>query len=418
MFPLLLRNRNFSFLWLAGLISMTGDRAMLTALPFYVYQQTGSTLATAVMMAAFYLPSFLLGSVAGVFVDRWDRKRIMVAANLIQTGVMLLLLLIRPGDWLWLAYLVTFIEISVSMFFGPAESAMLPRLVREEDLVSANALNSLNDNLARLAGPPIGGVLIGFFGLGSVAIVDSASFLLAAILISLISVSGKPIKEGAAAIGEAVSSWVGVWREWREGLRLVRTTRLVLVLFVVFNFISLGGSMIDPLYAPWVKSVLHGDAAAMGWLSTAGAVGGLLSGMLVGQFGHRLSPRHLLSFGAIMVGAMIVVTYNQTSFLNAMISGFVLRVILVWEGVGAETLLQTGVPDSHRGRIFGALNTTNALMGLAAVGLAGFFGGVIGITPMLSVAGGITILAGMTALTLLPRRERRSEATEEAAIGP
>ena len=92
-----LRRRNFTLLWCAGLISLIGDRAMMTALPFYVYQQTSSTLATAALFTAAYLPMVLLGSVAGVFVDRWDRKRIMVLTNLIQTVVMLLLLLVRSG---------------------------------------------------------------------------------------------------------------------------------------------------------------------------------------------------------------------------------------------------------------------------------------------------------------------------------
>jgi len=173
-----LRRRNFALVWCAGLISLLGDRALLTALPYYVYQHTGSTLATATMFTAYYLPMVLLGSVAGVFVDRWDRKRIMVVTNLIQTYVMLLLLLVRSAAWLWLVYVVSFIEIAVATFFQPAESALLPHLADEERLVSANALTSLNNNIARLAGPPIGGVLIGFFGLNSVALFDSASFLI------------------------------------------------------------------------------------------------------------------------------------------------------------------------------------------------------------------------------------------------
>lgn len=418
MFSLLLRNRNFALLWLAGLISLMGDRAMLTALPFYVYLQTGSTIATAIMMAAYYLPAFLLGSVAGVFVDRWNRKRIMVVANLIQTVVMLLLLLVRTSNWIWIAYLVTFLEISISMFFGPAEESLLPNLVREDELVSANALNSLNNNIARLVGPPIGGALISFLSLSSVAIVDSASFLFAAVLISFIAAPAKPIRHGIEVAGEAVSSWVRTWREWLEGLRLVRVSRPVLVLFIVFNVTSLGGSMLDPLFAPWVKSVLHGDATVMGLISTVGAVGGLLSGLLVAQFGKRFQPWKLLSYGIIAVGLMMAAVYNQTAIPNAMALGFLLNVILVWEGVGAQTLVQTSVPDSHRGRVFGALNTTNALVGLAAVGISGFFGQLVGIVPMLNVAASITVIAGVIALVLLPNRARRSQPADEISATP
>src|SRR3954447_24588931 len=101
-----LRQRNFALVWFGGLISLIGDRAMLVALPFYVYQQTGSTLGTAALFTASYLPMVLFGSVAGVFVDRWDRKRIMIVTNLIQACVMLPLLLVRSSAWIWLIYLV------------------------------------------------------------------------------------------------------------------------------------------------------------------------------------------------------------------------------------------------------------------------------------------------------------------------
>jgi MFS family permease len=94
-----LRQRNFALLWLGGLISFTGDWMLIAALPFYVYQQTGSTLATAAMSVAAILPSVLLGSLAGVFVDRWDRKRVMVVANLLQMIAVLFLLLVRSNEW-------------------------------------------------------------------------------------------------------------------------------------------------------------------------------------------------------------------------------------------------------------------------------------------------------------------------------
>src|SRR5947209_9443185 len=222
-----LRQRNFALLRCAGLISLIGDRAMMTALPFYVYQQTSSTPATAALFTAAYVPMVLLGSVAGVFVDRWDRNRIMVLTNLIQTVVMLLLLLVRSSTWLWLVLLVAFVETSVAMFFGPAERALLPRLVREDQLIPANALAGLNDNIARLAGPPIGGALLGFLGLGSVAIVDSASFLIAAVLISLISMSSRPSREQVDVTDAVVSSWLGAWQDWLDGLMIERHDHLI-----------------------------------------------------------------------------------------------------------------------------------------------------------------------------------------------
>jgi MFS family permease len=402
--PAMLRRRNFALVWWAGLVSMLGDRALLTALPYYVYEQTSSTLATAAMFTTYYLPMVLLGSVAGVFVDHWDRRRIMVSANLIQTVVILLLLLVRFREWAWLVYAVSFVEISVATFFQPAESALLPSLVDEGDLVSANALTSVNANIARLAGPAVGGVLMGVFGLGSIVLFDSASFLIAAALTSMLSLPGARIRGTVDSAAIMASAWARLWRDWRDGLRLVMQSGRILWLFVVASTTSFGGAMFDPLIAPWVRAVLHAGAATLGWLLSAGALGGLLGGIILTRFGRDRSPTHLNAFGNMLAGSLLLLTYNLAALPMVLILSVLAGVPLVGSGAGLQTLLQTGVPDRYRGRVFGALNTTIALVGLAGLWLAGTLGQTVGIVPMLSAAAGITIVAGILALAVLPKR--------------
>jgi predicted MFS family arabinose efflux permease len=302
---------------------------------------------------------------------------------------------------------------SVAMFFGPAERALLPRLVGEDHLVPANALTGLNDNIARLAGPPVGGALLGVWGLGSAAIVDSASFLVAGVLISRIAVSATPSREQGDAPKTVVSSWLRVWRDWLDGLTVVRNDHLIAALFVVLGVTSLGGTIIDPLYAPFVRSVLHSGATALGWLFTAGALGGVLGGLIVGQLGPKVRPCQLTSVGTVLTGVLMLALFNQTSLPGALVLEFLMTVPVVAAGAGSTTLLQLAVADAYRGRVFGALNTTAALVGLAGVWLAGIFGDILGIVPMLSVAGGITLLAGLIALVILPKGTADSELTEE-----
>jgi MFS family permease len=115
----------------------------------------------------------------------------------------------------------------------------------------------------------------------------------------------------------------------------------------------------------------------------------------------------------VVVGLLMLVMYNQTSLPVVLVLGFAMTVPVVGAGIGSSTLLQMGVPDAYRGRVFGALNTTAALVGLAGVGLAGIFGDLLGIVPMLSVAGGITLLAGMIALVMLPTGATQGELVEE-----
>lgn len=139
------------------------------------------------MFLARMLPSVLLGSVAGVFVDRWDRRRTMILTNLLMALSMLPLLAVPSTEWVWALYAVAFTESSIAAFFRPAENSLLPRLVGGQDLMVANSLNVLNNNLARLAGPALGGLAAGLLGLGGVALLNVASYLVSAVMVSLIT---------------------------------------------------------------------------------------------------------------------------------------------------------------------------------------------------------------------------------------
>src|SRR5438552_7049114 len=156
-----LRQRDYSLLWFGGFISMLGDFVLFVGLPYEVYRRTGSTIATAGMTLAFLVPNILLGSVAGVYVDRWDRRRLMIAVNLVQALSLLPLLLVNQLG-LWVIYAVIVTESSVSQLFRPAQVALVPSLLRggKDELLTANALTGVAQHLARLIGPAVGGVRV------------------------------------------------------------------------------------------------------------------------------------------------------------------------------------------------------------------------------------------------------------------
>ncbi len=145
----LLWRRDFGCIWIGGLISLVGDWMLLTALPVYVYQSTGSTLATGAMLAARVIPRILLGSLAGVFVDRWDRRGTLIVANLLLALGLLPLLLATSGERLWLVYVVAFVQSAMAQVVAPALGALVPRLVDERELLRANALNALSNDVSR-----------------------------------------------------------------------------------------------------------------------------------------------------------------------------------------------------------------------------------------------------------------------------
>jgi MFS family permease len=407
--PALLRERNFALLWFGGLISMTGDWMLGIALPTYVFELTGSTLATGAMFIASTVPRLLLSSVAGVFVDRWNRQRTMVIVNLILAAGLLPLLLVRSESMLWLVYVVAFAKAAVGQFFGPAENALLPTLVGEEHLVAANSMNVLNNNLARLIGPALGGAVALALGLPGVVVIDTVTFLAAALLIALIRQAAPDQTDAALQAGgpqgAALRALVRLWRDWRAGLGVVRRQRLLAVLFAFGALTATGEGVIAVLLVPFVTEVLGGAALELGWLMSAQAVGGLLGSAVIARLGSRLLPRRILGPSAMLFGLIDLLIFNYPAFFGGVTIALALFVLVGLPaaalGASFSTLLQQGVADAYRGRVFGALVATESLLMLGGMGLASVAGDVVGIVAVINIQAFVYLLGGLLTLVLL-----------------
>lgn len=416
-----LRQRDFSLLWFAGLISLTGSWMLIVALPITVYELTGSAVATSGIVIANRLPSLLFGSFAGVFVDRWDRKRTMVRSNLIRAPFLLLLFAVDSAERVWIVYVVAFAVSTLGQFFRPAENALLPRLVGEEHLVPANALNALNDNLSRLIGPALGGLIAAWMGLGGVAAVDAASFLIAAVMIAAISTPTKP--ERAAPLGAAAvpGAWAAVWQEWLAGLRLVRHNQTLRVVFGVIAISSLGEGVMGTAFWVYVDEVLHGGTLEAGWLMSAQAIGGLAGAFVIGAKAKGSSPLRLLGWGAVGLGVIDLVIFNYPAFLPGIWLALVLFVIaglpVTAFGTGFTTAIQTATDDLYRGRVFGALSTTMALLMIVGALIAGIATERLGAVAVLTIDSIAYVAAGLFALRTLANGVATRIARQEPA-GP
>ena len=412
----ILRQRNFGLLWAAGLISLIGDWVLVVGLPIEVYARTGSTLATMAMTLAFLIPAITLGSIAGVLVDRWDRRRLMIIVNL-GLAVTLLPLLAIDALGIWVAYAVLLAASCLAQLFEPAEAALLPNLLEggdERDLVTANALNGLNNSLARIIGPVIGGVAVAAGGLTLVAVVDAISFVLAALLLLAIRTSrgraAPPAPEPhAAPVGqEAATAWTRLRHEWREGLALVLHHPILRALLVFTVITRVGEGLVGTLFVPWATDVLGTDAAGYGWILSAQAIGGLGGTLVVGRFGHRIAPLRLLTIAAVIFGAIDLVLFTYPAFYPVLAPALVGMVIVGIPGaaMGAAfaTLQQTQAADSHRGRVVGAMLAVGAVGSLVGAVAAGFLGQVVPVVPLLIVQGSGYVIAGIAVAWLTRSR--------------
>jgi MFS family permease len=440
-----LRQRNFALLWLGGLISQTGDWLLLIGLPVYIYSLTGSALDTSLLLIVAFLPNILLGSVAGVLVDRWDRRWTMLIANLLLAIGLLPMLLVHDKGSLWILYVALFFESVVDQLVQPAQSALIPQLVSEEQLVTANSLNSVGSSTSRLAGAALGGILLATLGLHSTILLDLISFLFVAAMLWLIKLPASASKEPASSLDmsapiaptgassapaldvpmpTASASLLVAWKklggEWLEGMQLLFRQSALILLFVIFMVTRFGEGVFGVMLVIFVKQVLDSGPIVYGSLLAVQAIGGLLGGLLLAQFGKRLAPARLVGFGFALFGLIDLLIIDLPLFLHSIWLVGLLFILVGIPGtasmVGIQTLLQNIVKDRLRGRIFGALLSAGALMTLLGMVLAGVLGDRLGPVVLLNIQGSGYLLSGVLALLALGRLLAKQAAPEQEDV--
>ena len=392
----------------AGLISLTGDWILRVGLAYYIYVLTGSTLASALMLLASFVPQVVLGSLAGVFADRWEPRRTMAGTSLLLAAGLLPLLAVHQAGQVWIIYAVTAFEGCVQQFFAPAQQSLLPRLTDDEHLVTANALNGQTGDIARLAGSAAGGILAAAGGLTAVTLTDIASFLIAAALITRISVPRRPAPAAQAAPAGRISlagRLAQLRAEWADGLRVSTHQRVLRVILIFLAVTCVGEGIMGTLFAPFVRSVLHGSGRDYGFIVSAQAIGGITGGLLAALAGSRIRATRLFGWGAVAFGcidlAIFLYPLAWVSIWPATVGMIVVGAPGALTMAGAMTLMQRSTADGQRGRVFGALGAVEGAAIVAGTLAAGFLGQAIGIIPVLAAQGAGYLLAGLLVVIAL-----------------
>ena len=413
--------RDLRLLLAAGLISLVGDWILRIGLVYYVYALTSSTVASALAMLASFVPQVLLGSVAGVFVDRWDRRRTMIVSNLLLAVGLLPLLLVDDASRVWIAFAVLFWEGVVAQFFVPAEQALIPSLVPDDQLVAANAVNGQVRDLSRLIGSAIGGVAAAIGGLAGVALMDAATFVVSAALLALMA-GGRRTAGRSVAPAETLRHRLSVLRvEWTDGMRMLTGNRVLRLLCVFVLVTSAGEGIMATLFAPFVRSVLHGSSSVYGVIVAVQAIGGIIGGLCTVSLAQRVSAARMLGVGAVLFGLVDLAIFLYPLGYVAAWPAIVGMIVVGLPGAvtiaGLMTLFQRNTMDSYRGRVFGALGAAQGLAVLVGTVAAGWLGEAIGIVPILAVQGAGYVLAGFAVLVLM-RQVRVAAAPAVAAATP
>ncbi|MET7419005.1 MFS transporter [Dactylosporangium sp. NPDC005555] len=383
----LLRHRDFRRLWLAGLISDTGDWLLLVALPILVYQLTGSPLQTSYAFLVELAPAVLLGPLAGHLADRWDRRRLLVGIAVVQAVALLPLLLVKDRGDLPILYAVIAVEAAMLTMFGPAKNALLPTLVPAAELVPANALIGLGQNAGRLAGGPLGGLLLALSGLPVIVAVDLVTFIAAAALIASVrSTFSRTEAKAEAGTGRGGS------RRIRAALGVAALAGAAQGIFVV-------------LFVVWVARELGGGAAETGLLRGVQAIGAIGLGLLLAAAPRTPGPGTLIAAGTGVFGVLSLIVWNGPAVTTALPVYVTLFILVGAPGVvmltGLATLLQQETTDSTRGKVFGVFGAVYEGSSGAGMLAAGVLADRIGVMPMLNLQAALYLAAGATALVAL-----------------
>ncbi|MCS7050258.1 MAG: MFS transporter [Thermomicrobium sp.] len=393
---LLVGNRRFAALWGSDLVATVGDRIHRVALAALVYQLTGSMTVAGFAFVASGLPDLLLGPLAGVVVDRFDRRWVMIASDLVRVPLVLLLPL-GGWAWVWSIYPLLFLINAAAILHRPAKMAAIPSVVPRTQLTTANSLSSLAESLGDIGGYPVAGVLVG--GLvgalgterGVVAAFGAAAlgYVCSALVLWPIRL---PIVRSSVELQEQV-----VWRDLVDGVRfllgngLVRTNTAL----VACGAIAIGMAM--PLLVGYAYAQPERGELAYSLLNFGIGVGSVLGAVLVGIWNVR-------RLGALVLLGLVVMGIGLVG-LGARLPLWLGVAATALTGIGnmlflvpSVTIVQRVTPASLLGRIFSLRSTVLFTMLVVANGLGGWLGDWLGASRAFLLVGAFLIAATLGAM--------------------
>lgn len=367
-------------LLIGNLVSGFGSWLLVVAVPYHVFQLTGSASATGLTLAAESVPALLVGPVAGALVDRWDLRTVLIVTDLVCAGALLgIPLADRPSRIGWL-YAALVVENLGLVFLRPAARALLPAVVGTGPaLAGANSLFAVNGGIVRLAGPPLGAVLLTWFGLPALVLADLASYLVAALAVALIghrrAVGDAPARGGVVA-----------------GLSFLRRSRVLSgLLLLSFTFWS-ANAVFSALLIPFMTTRFGHHPGVLGAQLSALGAGYLLGGPLAGRLVRDRPPALPLVLSLAGVGGCFTVLANAPTALVAVLAtgaaglpGASLLVVI-------ETTIQRATPTGLRGRVGAAFFASDAAAALTGALIGAWLG-----DGVLTASAGVILLAAVSA---------------------
>jgi MFS family permease len=347
-------NRNYRLLWFGQIVSQLGDWFNSVALYALLLELTGNATSVALMIIVQFLPMAIIGPVAGVVVDRVNRRRLMIATDILRGLVVLVLLAVRRPDQVWMVYLVMGTVVSLTAFFEPARTAVIPNVTTRSQLLTANALSSATWSAMLAIGAGVGGIVTAVLGRNAAFLVNAVSFLASAVIIARTSFNADPLEAKRPAGWRSLTGF----GDLLEGIRYVKSDRHVAALMLVKAGWGVAGGvlLIMTVLGDRVFPVGGSAAAGIGVLYAARGVGAgigpIMARAWLGQRPDEMRRAIAPSYFLVSVFYLMLSWSPTIGLASAAVVGAHAAGSVLW--VFSTVLLQMSVPDRFRGRVFSA----------------------------------------------------------------
>jgi CRP-like cAMP-binding protein/sugar phosphate permease len=393
------RNRNFSLLWSGQLISTIGSALTSLAASIYVFRVTDSALSVGLMLMATAAPSLFVGLFAGVFVDRYDRKKIMMTADLIRGVLVILIPFLVPINIIWL-YIIVMLTSAIGQFFDPAHESVLPEVASDEELAAANSLMAISSFGSTAVGFAAAGLIAAAADISWAFYIDGATFLLSAVCIYLIT-----IKPFAAEEETSVSI---VINNLRAGIRQLFNTPILRSLFTAQVPVLIAFGLSNTLLLPFALRALKATEFEYGLQEGLTSIGFVVGSLLMANVFDRMREGVWIAISYLAMAAAGIIYSSLHSIplaiLIVTISGF----FNAPSSIGRRVVVQRNTPRDMRGRVnsvFFVARDVLFVIGMGAAGLAD----AIDVRLMYLVSALILLVGGILVLVLPGLRQEGAE---------
>ena len=400
-----LKNRNFFLLWIGQIISQLGDRLGQMALIAFVYMRApGSTLQIAKILSFTIIPVFIVGPLAGVYVDRWDRRRTMFACDFLRSLLVLAIpLFLFYTKSLAPVYLIIFIAFSIGRFFVPAKLSIIPDLVDKKDLLIANSLVNTTGMIAATLGFGISGVLVEWLGAKSGFYLNSSTFLISGTFIFLIS-REFVVKMDFKKIGQEIIDVIrkSVFQEIKEGVSyFIRKKDIRFTAGIIFALWSALGAVYVVIIV-FVQNTLHSTTKDLGLLVMFLGIGLFLGSLVYGRFGQRIAHYKVIFASLVLSGIMLDIfalgIYNYPNFAMAALLALCLGLIIAPIMIASNTIIHSVSDNDMLGKVFSSFEIVMHLGFLLFMFISSTLAERFSHLLILIIVGGLLSLLGLVNL--------------------